>query len=156
MHQPLFYTFCTLNHIACMWYTFSNNTNNVHSSCAHQRPECSVDMIHINLNMIFYTHVEHSPTKTTHTDKARYGKTTLPPPTPTPPTHTKTTVLTMQTCISGVKTWMAQNKLKLNDHKTEALLIKSNRSAIMFFLALSPFLYSVHDLCSQPWFHDFR
>ena len=24
-------------------------------------------MIHINLNMIFYTHVEHSPTKTTHT-----------------------------------------------------------------------------------------
>ena len=24
----------------------------------------SVHMIHINLNMIFYTHVEHSPTKT--------------------------------------------------------------------------------------------
>ena len=24
-------------------------------------------MIHINLNMIFYTHVKHSPTKTTHT-----------------------------------------------------------------------------------------
>ena len=24
----------------------------------------SVYMIHINLNMIFYTHVEHSPTKT--------------------------------------------------------------------------------------------
>ena len=23
-------------------------------------------MVHINLNMIFYTHVEHSPTKTTH------------------------------------------------------------------------------------------
>ena len=27
----------------------------------------SAHMIHINLNMIFYTHVEHSPTKTTHT-----------------------------------------------------------------------------------------
>ena len=26
----------------------------------------SAHMIHINLNMIFYTHVEHSPTKTTH------------------------------------------------------------------------------------------
>ena len=25
----------------------------------------SAHMIHINLNMIFYTHVEHSPTKTT-------------------------------------------------------------------------------------------
>ena len=24
----------------------------------------SAHMIHINLNMIFYTHVEHSPTKT--------------------------------------------------------------------------------------------
>ena len=27
----------------------------------------SAHMIHININMIFYTHVEHSPTKTTHT-----------------------------------------------------------------------------------------
>jgi len=27
----------------------------------------SAHMTHINLNMIFYTHVEHSPTKTTHT-----------------------------------------------------------------------------------------
>ena len=32
-----------------------NNNNNVHLSCVHQ---------HINLNMIFYTHVAHSPTKT--------------------------------------------------------------------------------------------
>ena len=27
----------------------------------------STHMIHINLNMIFYTHVEHSPTKTIYT-----------------------------------------------------------------------------------------
>ena len=27
----------------------------------------SVHMIHINLNMIFYTHVEHIPIKTTYT-----------------------------------------------------------------------------------------
>ena len=40
------------------------NNNNVHLSCAHQRPECSHDRIHINLHMIFYTHVEHSPPKT--------------------------------------------------------------------------------------------
>ena len=26
----------------------------------------SAHMIHINLNMIFYTHAEHSPTKTTY------------------------------------------------------------------------------------------
>ena len=44
-----------------------------------------------------------------------------------PPTKLLSTVLTMQTCISDVKTWMTQNKLKLNDDKTEVLLIKSNR-----------------------------
>ena len=27
----------------------------------------SAHMIYINLNMILYTHIEHSPTKTTHT-----------------------------------------------------------------------------------------
>ena len=35
----------------------SNNNNNVHLSCADQRPECSHDT-YINLNMTFYTHVE--------------------------------------------------------------------------------------------------
>ena len=42
------------------------NNNNVYMSCAHshQLPDCLSDrMIHINLNMIFCTHVEHSPTK---------------------------------------------------------------------------------------------
>ena len=40
-------------------------------------------------------------------------------------------VLTKQTCIFDVKTWMTQNKqnkLKLNYAKTEALLMKSNRT----------------------------
>jgi hypothetical protein len=32
------------------------------------------------------------------------------------------TVQTMQTCISDVKLWMSENRLKLNDDKTEALL----------------------------------
>ena len=34
------------------------------------------------------------------------------------------TVLTVQTYNSDVKTWMTQYKLKLNDNKTEAILIK--------------------------------
>ena len=38
------------------------------------------------------------------------------------------TILTMQTFISDVETWMTQNKLKLYDDKTEALLMKSNRT----------------------------
>ena len=48
----------------------------------------SAHMIHINLNMIFYIHVEHSPTKTTHT-KHRTERLTPPPPFfPTPPQTT--------------------------------------------------------------------
>ena len=36
----------------------------------------SAHMIHINLNMIFYTHAKHSPTKTiyTHTHKKNHYK----------------------------------------------------------------------------------
>ena len=33
----------------------------------------SAHMIHINLNMIFYTHVEHSPTKTNVKDILKLG-----------------------------------------------------------------------------------
>ena len=40
-------------------------------------------MIHINLNMIFYTHVEHSPTKTTHTK--HHTERQKQPPTHPPP-----------------------------------------------------------------------
>ena len=36
----------------------------------------------------------------------------------------------MQDCISDVKTWMTSNKLKLNDDKTECLLIVSNRTSL--------------------------
>ena len=62
----------------------------------------SAHMIHINLNMTFYTHVKHSPTKTiyikyyTHTkNPARQQQqqthyTHTPPPPPPPPTHTHT------------------------------------------------------------------
>ena len=42
----------------------------------------SAHMIHINLNTIFYTHVEHSPTKTTHTKHPK-ERPPHPPPTPT-------------------------------------------------------------------------
>ena len=38
------------------------NNNNVHLSCVINA--LSAHTMHINLNMIFYTHVEHSPTKT--------------------------------------------------------------------------------------------
>ena len=37
----------------------------------------SAHMIHINLNMRFYTHVEHSSTQTTHTKHHTERQTTL-------------------------------------------------------------------------------
>ena len=46
------------------------------------------------------------------------------------PNQTHALVQTMQTCISDVRQWMTDNRLKLNDDKTEALLImkKNERS----------------------------
>jgi hypothetical protein len=46
------------------------------------------------------------------------------------PSQTQATVQSMQTCISDVKQWMSDNRLKLNDDKTESLLIrkKTDRS----------------------------
>ena len=44
------------------------------------------------------------------------------------PDQIHATVLTTQTCISEVMAWMTQNKLKLNDDKTETFLRKSDRT----------------------------
>ena len=58
---------------------FNNNYNIVHHELING---LSAHMIHINLNMIFYTHVEHSPTKTiyikyyTHTHTHKNNNTT--------------------------------------------------------------------------------
>ena len=41
----------------------ANNNTNVHLSCTHQCLKVAL-MIHINLKMIFCTHVDHSPTQT--------------------------------------------------------------------------------------------
>ena len=50
----------------------------------------SAHMIHINLNMIFYTHVEHSPTKTIYIKYYLkiYKKRTHTTPSPHTLTHT--------------------------------------------------------------------
>ena len=48
----------------------------------------SAHMTHINLNIIFCSHVEHGPTKTTHTKPHRERQTTPPPP------HTHTRIKT--------------------------------------------------------------
>ena len=54
----------------------------------------SAHMIHINLNMIFYTHVEHSPTKTDNLHKVLYAKTN------TSTTHSHTHTHSLCVCLS--------------------------------------------------------
>ena len=41
------------------------------------------------------------------------------------PEHAQQTISTIQNCIQGIRGWMLENKLKLNDEKTEALLFHS-------------------------------
>lgn len=43
------------------------------------------------------------------------------------PTSIQETLLKVQTCVSHIKAWMTQQKLKLNDDKTEVLFISSPR-----------------------------
>ena len=54
----------------------------------------SAHMIHINLNMVFYTHVEHSPTKTID---IKYYKKTTHTHTHTPVSYTHLTLPTRST-----------------------------------------------------------
>ena len=43
------------------------------------------------------------------------------------PHHVSELVQSMQKCIQDVKVWMSKNKLKLNDDKTEAMSVSSQR-----------------------------
>ena len=44
-----------------------------------------------------------------------------------PPHHVSELVQSMQECIHDVKVWMSSKKLKLNDDKTEAVIVSSQR-----------------------------
>ena len=43
------------------------------------------------------------------------------------PSDTYKTVLSTQECVSDIKDWMVDNKLQLNEDKTEALLFNSSK-----------------------------
>ena len=65
---------------------------------------------------------------------------------------------TLQNCTTDVKSWMTANKLKLNDNKTEAMIILSNRmsvhSPLPFVIHIGdadvPFVSSVKNLGVSP------
>ena len=71
-----------------------------------------------------------------------------------PPDRISELLHSMQSCISDVKAWATANMLKLNDSKTELMLVTSNRSKHLHNLPTSitignaqiPFKQSVKNL----------
>ena len=47
-----------------------------------------------------------------------------------PSQHVHGATSSVETCISGVKYWMIENKLQFNDEKTECLLIRPNKCTL--------------------------
>ena len=72
-----------------------------------------------------------------------------------PPDRISELLHSMQSCISDVKAWATANMLKLNDSKTELMLVTSNRSKHLHNLPTSitigndpiPFKQSVKKIC---------
>ena len=54
-----------------------------------------------------------------------------------PPDRISELLHSMQSCISDVKAWATANMLKLNDSKTELMLVNSNRSRHLHSLPTS-------------------
>ena len=57
-----------------------------------------------------------------------------------PPHQTPDLFLSMQNCIDHIKSWMILNKLKLNDAKTEAMIISSGRKSKALSFSFPDFL----------------
>ena len=56
----------------------------------------------------------------------------------------------MQECIYGVKVWMSSNKLKLNDDKTEAITVCSQRMSTFLSMPNSLTVGTSNVMFSQP------
>ena len=58
-HQQVYWRYSVFIIFVYSWH--DNNNNNIYLPCTHQCPECWHD-IYMNINTIFYTHVEQCPT----------------------------------------------------------------------------------------------
>ena len=53
-----------------------------------------------------------------------------------PPHHVSELIQSMQECIHNVRVWMSSKKQKLNDDKTEAMIVSSQRMSMSLPLSL--------------------
>ena len=65
-----------------------------------------------------------------------------------PPLNIQCAVSSLETCPSDVQTWMLENKLKLNNDKAEALLMRSSSKSWLWNL----FFF----FCQKSWFLHHR
>ena len=65
----------------------------------------------------------HSVTPHSYSDDTQLQKSDVP-------SRANELVQSMEACVSDVKSWMTTNKLKLNDEKTEVLLVSSSRLSV--------------------------
>ena len=49
------------------------------------------------------------------------------------PPNIQLAISTLETCLSDIQTWMLENKLKLNNDKTEALLVRASSKSLSVF-----------------------
>ena len=72
-----------------------------------------------------------------------------------PPSNIQSAIFSLETCLSDIQTWMLENKLKLNNDKTEALLLRSSSKS---FSVGKPTTISVCGceisffFCQKSWF----
>ena len=65
--------------------------------------------------------------------------------------------LSMQKCIDDIKSWMALKKLKLNDDKTETMIVSSGRKSRSLSFSFPDFItvgcasVPLSGSCQEPW-----
>ena len=66
-----------------------------------------------------------------------------------PPPNIQSAISFMKTCLSDIQTWMLENKLKLNNDETEALLVRSSSKSFSICLWLWNLFFF---FCWKSWF----
>ena len=66
-----------------------------------------------------------------------------------PPHHVSELIQSMQECIHNVRVWMSSKKQKLNDDKTEAMIVSSQRMSTSLPMPYSPAVGASNVVFSQ-------
>ena len=71
------------------------------------------------------------------------------------PQHVHSTISSVETCISDVKYWMIENKLQLDNEKTECLLTRPNKCTQILNCTSLSFVHNVISFSTTAKKHGF-